>query len=203
MWEPVGIALLIHLGKKAIDRFWQSAQAGNQAIVDSSGHLGTTYVDRGRVQVARDFTVRHGEQYELIVGNLYVPFSVSEIMTGAEIVLVLVVEERQQNVLLFAADIEGYAIYLPHGLYSFYVFLMDADEDDLFDALIHAVGLPSGLDLSDVDTIDLEDHDDVWELVDTAPTPVLPGGPYYLDFILIDTLEVPEFPMFFSELFEG
>jgi hypothetical protein len=202
MLEAIAVGLITHVGVKAIDRFWQSTQAGNRPVVDGSGHFGTTSLDAGRTLVARDFTVQRGTAHELIVGNLYLPASVREILAGDEIVLVLVIEETQQGTYLFAADVAGYAIELPHGIYSFYIFLVDADADDLFDALIHAVGFPTGIDLSDSEGFELKSHDDIWTLVDNSPITVLPGGPYSLDFILIDTLEVPEFPMFFAELFE-
>jgi len=65
-----------------------------------------------------------------------------EIMVlGDEVPLVLIVEETHDQVFLFEADLEtGYEIYLPHGSYSFYVFLVEKDEKG---AVATSIGLPN------------------------------------------------------------
>ena len=68
--------------------------------------------------------------------------------------------------------------------------------------MIYAIGFPcaEGIDLSDIDTITAEDHEDIWDILDDSPVKIIRGGPFYLDIIMIDTEEIPEFPQFFSEI---
>lgn len=199
--EPIVIGLGIHIGKKAIDGVWKRIQGGEAPIADQSGNLGFTASHAGRTLVSKEFTVPKYQANELVVGNLYLPDTIMDFMFGNEIPLILIVEETQRQALLFTADLEaGYEVYLPHGIYSFYVFLMDPDSDDFMDAEIYAIGFPSTIDLSDTAGINLADHEDVWNIVSDFPIEITSGGPYALDFILIDTDRVPEFPKFFFEL---
>lgn len=149
----------------------------------------------------RHFTNRHHQPDELIVGNLYFPYTVNDLLVGDELILVVVIEERYQQMLFFPADHAGYEIYLPHGVYSFLVLLVDIGLDDLLEADILAIGLPSALDLSGIDDINVESYDDIWGLLIDEPLQVGYGGPFYLDFVLLDTLEHPEFPSTLWELF--
>jgi hypothetical protein len=197
----VAVALMTYLGKKTIDNFWGARSGPDNPIITQNGNLGFTSSHEGRTLVGREFIVDEYQEVELIFGNLYLPEPLSEYLYGDEIALVLIVEEIEPEAVLFEADLDyGYEIYLPHGIYSFYVFVVDPDLDDLFDAEIYAIGLPSSLDLSGVEELTLEDADDIWEYLIDSPIPVSEGGPYYLDFILLDTDEVPEFPKSFSEL---
>ncbi len=202
MWEGVAAGLLIHLGKGLIDKFWGERRAGKLPVIDQSGDFGYMGLDEGRMVVGSDFTVAEGQEYELLFGDIYLPDTIAEWMEGDEILLVLIMDESSSQVYLFEADLEeGYAIYLPHGFYSCYVFLMDPEADDLFNAEIYAVGLPpcEGIDLSEIDGFSLEDEQDIFDIVDDSPIAITPGGPFYLDIILIDTASVPEFPKYFSE----
>ncbi len=205
MIEAIAIALLTHLGKKVIDNFWDARKSGSAPIVDDGGHLGFTAASQnGRTLVNKSFSVPLRQASELVYGDLYLPQSIQDILVGDETAIVLVIEEAQSQVLLFTADVDnGYAINLPHGNYYFYTFIVDSDADDLLNAMIYAVGFPSGIDLSTIDRFTLDDHDDIWDYVNDVPYEIGPGGPYYLDFILIDTDEVPDFPVYFSELWEG
>ena len=199
---PIAIGLGLHLGKKVIDWIWNEIQDGEAPVANQSGNLSFTASHTGRTLVSKDFTVPKYQANELVVGNLYLPDTIADLMFGDEIPLILIVEEEtQQQAFLFTADLEaGYEVYLPHGIYSFYVFLMDTASDDFMDAEIYAIGFPSKVDLSDIARIDLGYHEDIWNMVSDFPIEITSGGPYTLDFILIDTDRVPEFPKFFSEL---
>lgn len=199
--EPILVGLAVHLGKKGIDWIWNAIQSGGAPVADQSGNAGFAAVQAGRTVVGPEFTVPGAQPHEQVVGELYYASSLSELLVGDEVVLMLFVEETQGLALLFAADLEaGYEVYLPHGLYSAYVLLMDADSDDFLDAEIYAIGFPSVVDLSGIEQFQLDAPDDVWDVVSDLPCEITWGGPYRLDFILVDTDEFPEFPMFFSEL---
>jgi hypothetical protein len=204
MWEIVVSALLIHLGKKGIDKFWPECRSGKHPVISQTGNLGYAFSDAGLMQVGKELTVSQYQEYQTLVGNLYIPDTIQNLMVGDEVVLVLVIEETNQEVFLFEADVEGYKVDLPHGVYSIFVFIVDARVEDLFDALIYAVGFPCAEDinLSDKQSISVDNHEDIWDLIDETPIEITRGGPFYLNFILIDTDEVPEFPQFFSEFLE-
>ncbi len=164
--------------------------------------LDTTTSHTGRTLVKKTFTIPSYLEEELIIGNFYLDFILEIMVLGDEVPLVLIVEETHEQVFLFEADLEtGYEIYLPHGTYSFYVFLVEKDEKELLNAEIYAVGFPSRIDLSLADTSQQEDID-AWELADDTPIEVTHSGPFMLDFVLIDVDELPNFPKYFSELVE-
>ncbi|MCB0180193.1 MAG: hypothetical protein KDI62_18325 [Anaerolineae bacterium] len=201
MIETIAAGLAIHIGKKGIDWIWDKYQAGQAPIVSQGGQLGFTATHQGRTSIDRKFTVPKRQIKALVFGDLYLPDTITDIITNDEIPLILIIEENQQQTLLFPADLEnGYEIYLPQGRYSFYVFLMDLGVDDFLDAEIYAIGLPSREDLSDIRRIDVANHNDIWSIVSEAPIVISGGGKYYLDFILLDTDRVPEFPNFFGDL---
>ena len=201
MLEVIATALISHLGKKVIDKFWNSLQAGNAPVVDLTGSMEHTDSHAGRTLIKKEFTVPEYQEYELILGNFYLAPAIRDLILGHEIPLVLIIEETQQQVFLFEADLEeGYEIDLPHGSYSFYAFLVEKDEDDLFDAEIYAIGFPSSVDLSSVGEFPRGKDEDVWNLVDDSPKEITRGGSYILDFVLIDLDELPEFPKYFSAL---
>ncbi len=196
------IPLALYAGKKVIDLISEGLSSGQTPVVDQAGNIGAVYNNQGRTIVDRNFTASAYVASELIFGNFYIPDTVEILMTGEELALVVVIEVQTQNMLFFPAD-PGfeYELYLPHGVYSFFVLLLDTDVDDLMDAEIFAIGFPSAVDMSNIEDFQLQTHDDVWELLDFDAYPVDFGGPYYLDFILIDTLDEPEFPTFLFELF--
>ena len=200
MLEAISIALITHLGKKVIDRFWNRLQTGNTPVVNQTGNIENTTLHAGRTLVQKEFTVPEYQEYELILGNFFMTPMLMALLVDTEVPLVLIIEETQQQVFLFEADLdEGYEIDLAHGIYSFYVFLVDRGETDLLNSAIHAVGLPSRIDLSGVEDSLVEDED-VWNLVEDSPIEITRGGPYNLDFVLIDVDELPEFPKVFSQL---
>lgn len=201
--EAIAVGLALHLGKKAMDWVWDAVQDGEAPVVNPSGNLGFAAWDGGRTVVAKELTVPEYQVSELLYGNLYLPDTITDYI-GDPIPLVLIIEEIHQQVLFFAADLEaGYEVYLPHGIYSFFVFLMDADSEEFMDAEIHAVGFPSAVDLSDIARIDVDEHDDIWDIVISDPIEITSGGPYSLGFILIDTDREPELPRYFYELVDA
>lgn len=203
MIESIMAALAIHLGTKVIDHFWNSNKSEGFFAINSAGNMEQLSWDEGRPSVSKEFTTNPYQASELVVGDIYIPDSITDLLSGNEIPLVLIVEETQQQVFLLEADInEGYEISLPHGIYSFYIFLMDSNADDFFDAEIFAIGFPSTIDLSKVEDFSLEDHDDIWNIIHTSPLEITYGGPYFLDFILIDTDMIPGFTRYFSDFLE-
>jgi hypothetical protein len=203
MWEVVAVSLISYLGKKTIDEFWSKRRSDSYPVISQDGNIGYANLDSGRVSVERSLTVSRSQRYETLFGKLYVPDTIEDLLGGDEIALVLVIEERSQQAFLFETNLdEGYQIDLPYGIYSVFVFIVDSDEEDLFDAMIYAIGFPCAedIDLSDIDHITAEDHEDIWDIIDDSPVKITRGGPFYLDIILIDTEEIPEFPQFFSEI---
>ena len=204
MFEPVAIGLLTYLGKKTIDTFWSSRQSSNSLVVNHTGHITFSHRDaQGRTVIGSDLTGPAVHDHETLFGDLYLPETLQDFLLGDEIVLVLVIGEDNHEVILFEADIDtGYEIDLQHGLYSIFVFVMDPEEQDFLNATIFAVGLPCAedIDLSGIESFFLDEDEDIWNLVDLIPVEITRGGPFYLDFILFDTEQEPEFPLSLSEL---
>ncbi len=200
--EGLVIPIALYAGKKIIDVIAEGVSKGHAPIVDQAGNVGYITPQNGRMVVDQTFTASPYVESETVFGNLYIPDTVSPLLLGDELALVVVVEEQTEQVWVFPTFVEtGYEITLPHGFYSFFVLLLDSDVEDLMDAEILAIGFPSDFDLSDIDELTLEDQDDVWDLLIFEPLPVSYGGPYFLDFLLLDTLENPDFPNFLWELF--
>jgi len=200
--ETIATALIAHIGKKVVDSFWKRLQTGNTPVIDRTGHIENSTLREGRTFVQKAFTVSEYQDYELILGEFYMtPISEALLMELA-VPLVLVIEETTQQVVLFEADLEGgYEIELAPGIYSFYVLLVERDNPDLGNAEIYALGLPSKMDLSSSEELP-EDDAALWDFVEDSPREIIPGGPYILDFVLIDSDEILEFPKYLSELFE-
>jgi hypothetical protein len=200
----IAAPLIVHLGKVAIDRFWGVQNQGNSAVVNQTGSVGYTDSDEGRTLVTNEFTVSRSQPYELLFGDIYVSDTAQQLMSGSEVPLVAIVEESQQETLLFDADLTaGYEVYLPYGTYSFGIFLVDTRADTFFDSEVYAVGFPSNMDLSITGgTFSLDRFEDVWEIIDDSPVSITPGGPYYLDSILIDTQQLLGYRATFADLLE-
>ena len=206
MWEAVAIALITHIGKKAIDEFWSFRDSSKSPVVNQTGLISYASQDAsGRTVVQKDYAGVKRQQSGTLFGNFYLPESIQDLIEGDEIVLVLVVGADNEQTYLFEADItHGYEIDLPFGFYTVFVFVIDPEADDLFDAEIFAVGFPTAehIDLTGTDAFTLQDYDDIWDFVDLAPVKITRGGPFYLDFILFDTEVETDLPVSFSELFE-
>ena len=205
MWEAVASALIIHIGKTAIDKFWTNKDPLKSPIVNQTGLVSYAGKDsQGRTVIPKNVTGLPYKQSGTLFGNLYLPDTIQEILVGNEIALVLVVGENNDQVFLFEADIDnGYKIDLPFGLYSVFVFILDPTASDIFDAEIYAVGLPNAEDvnLTGIGSIDVENYEDIWSLVDMSPVRITSSQPSFLDFILFDTAVEKELPRSFSEIF--
>jgi hypothetical protein len=205
MWEAVASALIIHIGKTAIDKFWTNKDSSSAPVVNQNGIVSYSRKDiEGRTVIPKDLTGPR-QQTGTLFGTFYYPASLQQDLVGDEVALVLVIGEDNEHVLLFEADINsGYKIDLPYGLYSVFVFVLDPSAPDLFEAEIYAVGFPNAenIDLSGIETIDVDRYDDIWSLVDTKPVRMMSSGPFYLDFILFDTEVEADLPLSFAELFE-
>lgn len=200
--EGIVVGLSVHLGAKLIDKAWDAIKSGKSPIVDQNGNLALTASQAGTTLINREFTVsKQTQAYELITGKIYRPASISNFLTGYEIPLVLIIEETRREVLLFKTDLYlDYEIRLSHGIYSFFLLLMDSNSVDFYDAEIYAIGFPSTIDLSNTGQIYIRSHEDIWNWIDDSPQEITAGGPYILDFILVDTIEIPNFPQSFSGL---
>ena len=198
--------LAVSLGTVAIKGIckilWDKIKGGDQPVVNSYGNLDMVTSQAGRTLIRKDFTVPGYQDYGVVIGGLYLPASIHQSMDGSEVPLMLVVEETTQQILLFEADLdEEYELYLPEGIYSFYVFLVDGDADELLDAEIYAIGLPCTLDLSAIQELILEDPEDISNYIDDSPLEIIGGESGRIDFLLLDRKEYPEFPSDFAELF--
>lgn len=205
MWEAVASALIIHIGKTAIDKFWNNKDPLKSSVVNNTGIISYAGKDsQGRTVIPKNVTGLQYQQTGTLFGKLYLPDTIQDALVGDEIALVLVIGEDNDQVFLFGADIiNGYMIDLPFGLYSVFVFILDPTAVDLFDAEIYAVGFPNAenVNLTGVDFIDVENYNDIWSLVDMSPVRIVNSQPCFLDFILFDTDVETELPRSFSEIF--
>jgi len=202
----IASALIIHIGKTAVDKFWSRKDSPRPAVVNQSGSV--AYMNKtadGRTVVPKAISDVRYRPTGTIFGNLYFADTLQESLIGDEIVLVLVIGEDNDQFFLFEADLEhGYQIDLPLGLYSFFVFVLDPTAVDLFDAEIFGMGFPNAydIDLSGIHTVTLQDYEDIWSMIDTAPVRIASFDPSYLDFIVLNTAEEVDLPRSFSELFQ-
>lgn len=159
----------------------------------------------GLLFVRNDFTASTYEEYEFVFGNLFLPDTVQELLSGDKVLLLMVYGKTTRNLLLSELDAEtGYMLDLPHGLYSFFALVLDAGARDLLDSRIYAVGLPckANLNSPELEKFYIEHPADILEFVDPAPINIKCGGPFYLNLILIDAEKIPDCPMLFSEFLQ-
>jgi hypothetical protein len=197
MFDAVASALLIHLGKKGVDWLWSELNRG--PVISQNTGPGYAASGVGRTRINRNFTPSRQTYYENLFGNFYIPYTIGNILCGSEVFIVLLFDQMEQQVLLFEADIGGYDIELPYGNYYSYVFLMDGEDPNFFDAEIYAVGFPCArhIDLSHVENFETRN---IWGLVDSGSIRINRGGPFVLDFIMIDTYQEQHLPQYFSEI---
>lgn len=200
------IHLLSRIEDKALDRFWKDTSAGKYPIIDLEGNMGYSLSDQdGLLFVRNDFTASTYEEYEFVFGNLFLPDTVQELLSGDKVLLLMVYGKTTRNLLLSELDAEtGYMLDLPHGLYSFFALVLDAGARDLLDSRIYAVGLPckANLNSPELEKFYIEHPADILEFVDPAPINIKCGGPFYLNLILIDAEKIPDCPMLFSEFLQ-
>ena len=199
--ESVLVGLSVHLGSKIINRLWDAAKGGRRSIVSQTGSIALVEQHHGQLDIQRRFSAPSAPESAAINGRLFLPTSVGDTLMGDEIPLVLIVEETGQQTFLFEVELEAeFSIYLPPGIYSFYVFLMDSTSHDFYSAEIFAIGFPAKGGFSAVSDFELDDHDDIWNFIEDSPFDVTDPGMFNMDFILLDTAMVPEFPNYFSDM---
>jgi len=205
MWEAVAIALISHIGKVAIDKFWTNKDPLKSTVVNNAGIISYSGKDpQGRTVISKNITGIQYQQSGTLFGKLYLPDTLQNTLVGDEVALVLVIGEDNDQVLLFEADMyNGYVIDLPFGLYSVFTFVLDPTAVDLFSAEIYGVGLPNAehIDLTGIDFIDVDNYDDILDLVDLSPVRIFSTQPCFLDFIVFDTDVETDLPRTFSEIF--
>lgn len=200
---PVAVSLLSTLGERAIKAFWPEAQRGTSPVVTRSGHLSHAVVgNSGQTQVRREATVRRNQAAETLYVRFFISQGLADALFGDELALVMVYDHASQEALLFAANVEGGCeLFLPRGIYSVCAFLVDSEADDLYEAEIYALGLPSRYDMRRMESFTLDNADDVWQIVNDEPLQVASRGPFALDLIMLDPTVV-DFPETFSDLIE-
>lgn len=200
------ISLLSRIENKALDQFWKDTSAGKYPIVDLEGNMGYSLSDQdGLLFVRNDFTSSTCEECEFVFGNLFLPDTVQELLTGDKVLLLMVYRKKTRDLLLSELEADTrYMLDLPHGLYSFFALVLDAGARDLLNSRIYAIGLPckENLNRPEHERFFLENPADIREFVDPAPIDIKRGGPFYLNLIMIDAEKIPDYPMLFSEFLQ-
>ncbi|WP_410507458.1 hypothetical protein RSJ42_11635 [Methanosarcina hadiensis] len=200
------ISLLSQIENKALDRFWKDTSAGKYPIIDHEGNMGYSLSDQdGLLFVRNDFSDSTYEECEFVFGNLFLPDTVQEILTGDKVLLLMVYRKKTRDFLLSELEVDTrYMLDLPHGLYSFFALVLDAGARDLLDSRIYAIGLPckENLNRPELERFYLEHPADIREFVDPAPVDIKRGGPFYLNLIMIDAEKIPDYPVLFSEFLQ-
>lgn len=203
LFSGLTVGLLAHLGKKVIDSLWNSVAKGASKKAGGGDNSGAQPFAKSRhTTVLQDYPVAYHE-LTTVTGRFYLPDSIAEELLGDEVALLLAIEETGEDSFLFEVNIKsGYQLDLPYGIYSFYVFLLDGYAENFFEATLYAMGLPVNVALPDVDELDLDDNNYVWNLVDDVPLDLSPEyDSYLIDFVFIDSLMLPGQPNSISELF--
>lgn len=200
------IHLLSQIEDKALDQFWKDTSAGKYPIIDLEGNMSYSLSDQdGLLFIRNDFKASTYEEYEFVFGNLFLPDTIQELLSGDKVLLLMVYRKTTRNLLLSKLDADtGYMLDLPHGLYSFFVLVLDAGARDLLDSRIYAVGIPckENLNRPELEKFYLEHPADILEFVDPAPIEIKRGGPFYLNLIVIGTEKIPDCYLLFSELLQ-
>lgn len=159
----------------------------------------------GLLFVRNDFTGSAYEECEFVFGSLFLPDTVQELLTGGKVLLLMVYRKKTRDLLLSELEADTrYMLDLPHGLYYFFALILDAGARDLLDSRIYAIGIPchENLNRPELERFYLEHPADIWEFVDPAPIDIKQGGPLYLNMIMIDAEQIPDYPMLFSEFLQ-
>lgn len=200
------IHLLLRIDYESLDEFWRETSAGKHPIIDSQGNLAYSLLSEdGILFVRNDFPAPNYEQFELVFGDIFLPDTVQELLFKDKVLLLMVYRKGTQNLLLseLRTDVK-FMLDLPRGQYFFFVFLLDAGAESLLDSKVYAIGFPSRQHLNspDLETFYFKHPVDIWEFVDPAPVEIKRGGPYYINLIMINTEEIPDCSLFFSELLQ-
>lgn len=229
MCEPIAVGVAVHvlsrIADRILDSFWKETGSEKYPYIDLEGSMGYSVTNRNVLQVGNrlselpelsglsglselselsELPEEPYEAYSTISGRFYVPEIVRDLLGGDEIVLLLVYEEDTQEVSLFETSLDlGYTITLPPGTYSFFTFLLDPEAEDMFEALIYAIGFPGtdALNFQDLESFSLENPEEIWNFVDLTPIWLAENGSFHLDIVFVDTDMIPDFPMSMLELF--
>jgi hypothetical protein len=142
-------------------------------------------------------------QYELVFGGFFLPDTVEEILSENKMLLLIVYNQGTQELLLSKLDVDfRFMLDLPHGLYSFFAFVVDAEAERLLNSPVYAVGLPCK---ENCNNPEFEGNYrkypvDVLEFIELSPTNVRRGGPFYVNLIMINIEQIPDCFMLFSEI---
>ncbi|HIH73964.1 MAG TPA: hypothetical protein HA306_01285 [Methanosarcina sp.] len=200
------IRLLSRIGDEALDRFWRDISAGKYPIIDLEGNMGYSLSDHdGLLFVRNDFKTSTYEEYEFVFGNLFLPDTVQELLSGDKVLLLMVYGKKTRNLLLSELDADTrYMLDLPHGLYSFFALVLDAGARDLLDSRIYAVGFPckGNMNHPELEKFYLEHPANIREFIDPTPIDINRGGPFYLNLIMVDAESIPDCPTIFSEFMQ-
>ncbi len=200
------IRLLSRIEDEALDRFWKDTSAGKYPIIDLEGNMGYSLSDQdGLLFVRNDFPASTYEECEFVFGNLFLPDTVQELLSEDKVLLLMVYRKETQNLLLSELDADiRYMLDLPHGLYSFFALVLDAEAEDLLDSRIYAIGIPckANLNSPELEKFFLEHPADIREFLDPSPIDIKHGGPFYLNLIMVNAEKIPDYPMLFSEFLQ-
>ena len=195
--------LLSRIEDKALDRFWKDAAAGKYPIIDLQGNMGYSLPDQdGMLFVRNDFAASTYEECEFVFGSFFLPDTVQELLSEDKVLLLMVYRKKIQNLLLSELDADTrYMIDLPHGLYFFFAFILDAGARALLDSTIYAVCLPCKENLNHPELenfLSRTSQPTSWNSSILAPVDIKSGGPFYLNLIMINAEKIPDCPTFFS-----
>jgi hypothetical protein len=200
------VHLLSRIDDKALDEFWRETSAGKYPIIDFQGNLAYSLLSEdGILFVRNDFTAPNYEQFELVFGDIFLPDTVQELLLKDKVLLLMVYRKGTQNLLLSELRMDvKFMLDLPRGQYFFFAFLLDAGAEALLNSTIYAVGFPSRLHLNspELETFYLKHPADIWEFVDPALIEIQRGGPFYINMIMVNIVEIPGCSLLFSELLQ-
>ena len=190
--DEIAVGLAVALGKKAIDRIWPDLAGpppgGSQPPVDWS--------DGSHQLVYAESEPAHARSC-LVEVAILTDDDITRAMGGPAVALVLTVEESTRGSALFEVDPDGFALELPEGDYSFYLFLVEAT-GDLETARLWGIGLPT-VDLPMAESITWDDRD--WMLDSVADEPVEVRGDGVLQMLLLSPDTWDDGPELFVDLF--
>jgi hypothetical protein len=196
------IYMLSQLEDENLTKFWGDVSTGKYPIIDLEGNLSYSLLDQDGLQFIRnDFMPTIYTGYEFVFGNVFLSDTTQELLTKDRVLILIVYSKTTQNLLLseLAVDIR-YMIDLPHGKYSFFVLILDAKAKSLLDSKIYAIGFPCKGDLNnpELENVYLEHPFNTRDFIDATPIEIKHGGPFYINLIVMDTSEIPDFDMLIS-----
>lgn len=198
--------LLSQIEEEALDYFWWEISNGRYPIIDLEGKLSYSIMNQeGLFFIRNDFTASVYAQYELVFGGFFLPDTVEEILSRDKILLLAVYNQGTQELLLAKLDVDSrFMLDLPHGVYSFFAFIVDAGTGSLLNSSVYAVGLPCK---GNCNSPEFEGNFrkypvDIMEFIELSPVNVRKEGPFYINLIMINIEEIPDCSILFSEILQ-